>query len=117
MRRGGRVQETPIKMAKADIIVNNHRYSVACADGQEARLQVLAGELDQRVRRIALAVGDIGEARLLLIAGLALLDELSDAQAGAVPTAFMSKAAAALSEAAARIESIAARVEAGQEQG
>ena len=104
-------------MGKADITVNNHRYSVACADGQEARLQALGNELDQRVRRISAAVGDIGEARLLLIAGLALLDELSDAQDGAVPSQMVSRAAAALGEAAEQIESIAARVEAGRGPG
>lgn len=104
-------------MGKADIRVNNHRYSVACADGQEERLEQLGELLDQRVRRIASAVGDIGEARLLLVAGLALLDELSDAQDGAVPSQLVSRAAAALTDAAAQIESIAARVEAGRGSG
>lgn len=99
-------------MGKADISVNNQRYSVACADGQEGRLQELARLLDTRVRRIAGAVGDIGEARLLLVAGLALLDELQDARAGVVSTEAISRAASALTDAASRIEALAARVEA-----
>lgn len=102
-------------MAKVDITVNGQRYSVACAEGQETRLQALGADLDRRVRRISSAVGDIGEARLLLIAGLALLDELSDTQSGTVPGEFVAKAASALNDAAARIESLAARVEAGRE--
>lgn len=102
-------------MGKADITVNNQRYSVACAEGQEARLQELARLLDQRVRRIASAVGDIGEARLLLVAGLALLDELADAQTGGAPSQAVSRAAAALSDAASRIEALAARVDAGKD--
>lgn len=99
-------------MAKAEITVNSQRYSVACADGQEQRLVALAGLLDDRVRRIASHVGDIGEARLLLLAGLALLDEMQDIRAGTVSTEFVSRTAAALSEAAARIEALTARVNA-----
>ena len=55
-------------MAKADISVNGRGYSVACAPGQEDRLVTLSRQLDARVRQIAGIVGDIGEARLLLIA-------------------------------------------------
>lgn len=72
-------------MAKADIDIFGKRYSVACAPGQEARLSELGTELDARVRRIAEAVGDVGEDRLLLVAALSLLDELGAAKAA--PTA------------------------------
>ena len=96
-------------MAKADIEVNNRRYSVACAPGQEARLAMLGGRLDNRVRQIADAVGDIGEARLFLIAALAVLDELDGRTASAAP-AIEQKAAAAISDAAARIDALAARL-------
>lgn len=63
-------------MAKADLKVNNRRYSVACAPGQERRLAMLGADLDKRINEIADAVGDIGETRLFLIAALSLLDEL-----------------------------------------
>lgn len=101
-------------MGKADIIVNDHRYSIACADGQEGRLQALATDLDARVKRIANAVGDIGEARLLLVAGLALLDELDDASQGRANSQMVGRAAGALGDAAARIEALAARIDAGK---
>jgi len=96
-------------MAKADIEVNNRRYSVACAPGQEDRLTELGGKLDGRVRQIADAVGDIGEARLLLIAALAMLDEVENGVAQPV-TEVESKAATAIVDAAARINALAERL-------
>lgn len=97
-------------MSKADLEINGQRYSVACAPGQEARLGQLGVRLDRRVRQIAGAVGDIGEARLLLIASLALLDEIDAARDGA-PINRDQVAASALLDAAARIEALASRLE------
>ena len=58
-------------MAKADITLRGRAYSIACAPGQETRIQLLAEQLNARVDQISGAVGDIGEERLLLIASLA----------------------------------------------
>lgn len=101
-------------MAKADITIRGRQYSVACAPGQEQRLVALSRNLDRRVRQIADAVGDIGEARLLLVAALALLDELDAAQRSAPADLSQQKAVSALSDAAARIEALAQRIEAGK---
>lgn len=101
-------------MSKADIDVNGKRYSVACAPGQEGRLAELGEKLDMRVKHIAHAVGDIGDARLLLVAALALLDEAEGAAVGASHAGDGSeaRAAAALADAAARIDAIASRLDA-----
>jgi cell division protein ZapA len=98
-------------MAKADITLRGRAYSIACAPGQESRIQMLAEQLNARVGQISGAVGDIGEERLLLIAALALLDELDAARRGK-PGAEQ-KVADALSSAAERIEALAARIEGG----
>ena len=98
-------------MSKADIGVHGKLYSVACAPGQEARLGELGLRLDKRVDQIAGAVGDVGEARLLLIAALALMDELDAARNGSGMVALEARAATALSDAATRIDAIAARLE------
>ncbi len=102
-------------MAKADIKIRGRSYSVACAPGQEARLKTLAGQLDDRVEQIANAVGNIGDDRLLLIASLALLDELDAAKRGQLSAQEpdMSLAADALNDAAIRIEALAAKIETG----
>ncbi|MEM1148357.1 MAG: cell division protein ZapA [Pseudomonadota bacterium] len=101
-------------MAKADIRIRGRTYSVACAPGQESRLVELSRQLDVRVEDIAKAVGNIGDDRLLLIASLALLDELDAshrAQASAAGPD-IARAAQALGDTAARIEALAARIEA-----
>lgn len=102
-------------MAKADITIQGRAYSVACAPGQEARLGVLAVDLDRRISGISSAVGDIGEARLLLVAALALLDELEAAKrAGPATPDVEVKAVEAITNAATRIAALADRVETGQ---
>lgn len=101
-------------MAKADINIRGRSYSVACAPGQEERLIGLSQQLDVRVRDIADAVGNIGDDRLLLIAALALLDELDAAYRQQIEAAGpdVARAAAALNDTAARIEALASRIEA-----
>jgi len=101
-------------MAKADISIRGRSYSVACAPGQADRLIALSHQLDSRVRDIASAVGDIGDDRLLLIAALALLDELDAAYRAQIEAAGpdVTRAAHALNDTAARIEALAVRIEA-----
>jgi len=99
-------------LAKADITLRGRSFSIACAPGQEMRVQRLAEQLDARVGQIADAVGDIGEERLLLITALALLDELDSARRG-VPARPDTEARAVevLLEMASRVEALAARLE------
>lgn len=65
-------------MAQVDIIVNGRNYSVACDDGQEEHLHKLAAYLDKRVGELAASMGQLGDARLLVMAGLLISDELSE---------------------------------------
>lgn len=99
-------------MAKADISLRGRSFSIACAPGQEIRVQRLGEQLDARVAQISDAVGDIGEERLLLITALALLDELDTARRDvpARPDTEM-RAAALLNQMAERIEALAERIE------
>lgn len=103
-------------MAKADIKLRGRSYSVACAPGQETRLTALSLQLDARVEEIAKAVGNIGDDRLLLIASLALLDELDAAHRAQAAAAGpdVQRAAHALADTATRIEALAARIESGK---
>ena len=68
-------------MATVTIHINDRAYSIGCDDGQEAHLAKLAEYLDGRVRELAASIGQVGDARLLVIAGLLISDELSDAYA------------------------------------
>ena len=67
-------------MAVVDVTVNGRTYQVACDDGEEAHLTDLARYFDGQVSEISGAVGQVGEARLILMAGLIVADELSISQ-------------------------------------
>lgn len=119
-------------MARVSILVNNHTYDVACADGEEHHINDLAASLDAKVQELVGAIGQAGESRLLAMAGLLQADELADlrreneqlkaaAQDIAQPAAQPAAAVATfddnrlierLENLAAHIEGIAERVEA-----
>jgi cell division protein ZapA len=65
-------------MAQVSITINNRKYQVACDDGQEAHLTRLGIYVDKRLNELIAAVGQVGEARLLVMVSLLLADELSD---------------------------------------
>ena len=99
-------------MAKAEISIRGRSFSIACAPGQEMRVQRLAEQLDARVRQICDAVGDIGEERLFLVTALALLDELDSARRGVSQKPDTdARAIAILIAMAGKIEALAARLE------
>jgi cell division protein ZapA len=104
-------------MAQVSIRINGRSYDIACEDGQEERLHALAGYVDERVKEIADAVGQIGEQRLLVMTSLLIADELGTAQekiddrasAVAEPGSLSAVESEALAE---NIENMAERVEA-----
>jgi cell division protein ZapA len=66
-------------MSQVAVTVNGRPYKIACDDGQEPRIRRLAQYVDARVGEFVKSVGQVGEARLLLLAALVIADELSDA--------------------------------------
>jgi len=68
-------------MAQVTIEVNGRPYTVGWQDGQEPHLVELAQHFDRHVRQVGQEVGQLGEARLFLMGGLLLADELADLRA------------------------------------
>lgn len=66
-------------MGQVTVMVNDRSYTVGCDDGEEAHVTYLAEYIDRRVRELAQSVGQVGEARLLLLASLLIADDLSNA--------------------------------------
>jgi cell division protein ZapA len=109
-------------MAQVTIHLNGRPYVVGCEDGQEKHLADLAQVFDGHVRQVAQSVGQLPDARLFMMAGLMMADDLADARAQAArsrsqidmartgQSGVEAKAAAALDSAARRIEALAARV-------
>lgn len=105
-------------MAQVDITINNRSYTVACDDGQEAHLLKLGEYVDDRVKDLTDAVGQIGDSRLLVMASLLIADELADAQRKALEMEQMDTPTAAVSSPlideiaiAQNIEALATRIE------
>jgi cell division protein ZapA len=66
-------------MGQVSVLVNGRNFTITCDDGQEARTRRLAQYVDTKVGQFAASVGQVGEAKLLLLAALAIADELADA--------------------------------------
>jgi cell division protein ZapA len=66
-------------MGQVSVAVNGRSYTVSCDDGQEVRIRRLAQYVDAKVAEFVGGIGQVGEARLLLLAALVIADELSDA--------------------------------------
>ena len=107
-------------MASVAVTVNGRAFSLTCDDGEEGRIRRLAQYVDQKVGEFAGRLGQVGEARLILLAALVIADELAEANArlaaeaggGAVENgAAAARAADGLLGLAARLEAIAARFE------
>ena len=98
-------------------MVNGRSFAVTCEDGQEARIRRLGQYVDAKVTEFVRGVGQVGEARLLLLAALVIADELADAEealrvAQDGSQAADAKAASAAEVMASGIHAIAERVEA-----
>ncbi len=68
-------------MAQVTIDVNGRTFQVGCEDGQEQHLRDLAAAYDIHVRQVSQSMGQLGDARLLVMGALLLADELSEARA------------------------------------
>lgn len=68
-------------MALVTVTINTRKYEVSCDDGQEAHLERLSAYVDTRVGEIVKAVGQVGDAQLLVMASLVIADDLSEAYA------------------------------------
>ena len=106
-------------MAQITVSINGRGYPVACSDGEEQRITELARYVDAKVKDFAQQLGQIGDARLLVLTALVLADELAEAQeAGSGPQAGNgaarddAKMLSGIENLAKRIEAVAARLEA-----
>ena len=68
-------------MAKVSLEINGRKYALGCDDGEEARLLNLGQQLDARIKLLANQFGQIGDLRLLVMAGITMTDEIAEMQA------------------------------------
>jgi cell division protein ZapA len=66
-------------MNHVNVTINGRQYRMACEEGQETRLLRLAESLEARIESLRGKFGEIGDARLTVMAALTVCDELLDA--------------------------------------
>jgi cell division protein ZapA len=66
-------------MSHINVTINGRQYRMACEEGQEVRLLKLAESFEQRIQNLRGKFGEIGDARLTVMAALTVCDELLDA--------------------------------------
>ena len=66
-------------MSHINVTINGRQYRMACEEGQEMRLLRLAESLESRIDSLRGKFGEIGDARLQVMAALTVCDELMDA--------------------------------------
>ena len=65
-------------MSHINVTINGRQYRMACEEGQELRLLKLAETLESRITNLRGKFGEIGDARLTVMAALTVCDELLD---------------------------------------
>ena len=65
-------------MPQISVTINDRVYRMACEDGQEDHLMGLARDVDRRVTSLRGKFGEIGDARLVVMAAITIADELAD---------------------------------------
>jgi len=105
-------------MSQVSVTIDGRKYRLACNEGEEARLESLAGLIDEKIGEMRKTFGEIGDQRLVIMAALTLADSLTEARDEAdaqrkrlEETELRSEALASrLGELGSRLEQVAARL-------
>jgi cell division protein ZapA len=67
-------------MGQVSVTLNGRTYRLECGEGEEAHLIELAEYLSSHVETMKYKFGQVGDDRLILMAGLMVADELTEAR-------------------------------------
>ena len=67
-------------MSQVSVTIDGRKYRLACNEGEEARLESLAGTIDEKIGEMRKTFGEIGDQRLVIMAALTLADSLTEAR-------------------------------------
>ncbi len=67
-------------MAQVNLTVNGRIYRMACEDGEEDHVTELGVRFDEAINELRGVLGEIGDQRLTVMAGIMVMDELSELQ-------------------------------------
>ena len=67
-------------MSQVSVTIDGRKYRLACNPGEEARLELLAGLIDEKIGEMRKTFGEIGDQRLVIMAALTIADNLAEAR-------------------------------------
>ena len=67
-------------MGQVNVTISGKTYRMACDDGQEEHLESLGQQLGETIELLRGQFGEIGDQRLTVMAGIMVMDELSELQ-------------------------------------
>jgi cell division protein ZapA len=67
-------------VAEVNVEIAGRRYRMACEEGQQQHLIGLAKRFDTEIEGLRDAVGEIGDGRLTVMAGIAVMDRLEESE-------------------------------------
>ena len=67
-------------MPEVNVEIDGKKFRMACEEGQEAHLMELADRFSRTVTGLKGSFGEIGDNRLVVMAGIAVMDELAEAE-------------------------------------
>lgn len=100
-------------MGQVTIAVGGRHYSLVCGDGEEPQLKSLADYVDRKAEQLTASLGQLSEARLLLMASLLIADELMElkSQMGHPTPSELGNAENTVNRIAERLENLAFSLE------
>ncbi|HRW30704.1 MAG TPA: cell division protein ZapA, partial [Emcibacteraceae bacterium] len=73
-------------MGQVTVRFNNQEHHLACQDGGEERLKMLAEYIDKRAAGLVERMGPVGDLRLLLMTAIIIADEMQEINDGELPS-------------------------------
>jgi len=67
-------------MAQVNLTVNGRVYRIACEDGEEDHVAQLGERFEAAINELRGAMGEIGDQRLMVMAGILMTDRLDDTE-------------------------------------
>ena len=67
-------------MAQVNLTVNGRVYRITCEDGEEEHVAELGQRFEEAINELRGAMGEIGDLRLMAMAGILMTDRLDDAE-------------------------------------
>jgi cell division protein ZapA len=66
-------------LASVNVTINGRQFRIGCEDGQEQHIEKLATDFDALIADLRGRMGEVGDARLTIMAALTVADDLSEA--------------------------------------